>query len=131
MLIKVSNFSVVTSMSNLDASHDKRAPIIIGYSRPCEYTFEEQLKIVAEYHVYRIPAMRIAHRTGIDYGLVTELLDGDKHAKTSKRLITLYRKLKRQRSLKKAGAMGRGTERYAAELEIEKEFVLLSKELGI
>ena len=41
-----------------------------GYSRECDYSREEQIHIVAEFHAHKIRPSRIAYRVGIDIAFI-------------------------------------------------------------
>lgn len=93
-----------------------------GYSCVCTHSLQEQLHIVAEFHVHRIPANRIAYRIGIDLALIENLLSGKEHPKLFKALLAHYRKKRRSQRLKDSTKI-RGIAQAEQQEQIEKDYL--------
>lgn len=87
----------------------------------CEKTLQEQIKVVAEFHAYKIRAERISYRTGIDLLLVEQLLNGSYEADYFKFCVNQSRLERRQRRLQTALAK-KGAERRSLQEKIEADF---------
>lgn len=92
-----------------------------GYIRDCDYTEEQQIRIVAEFHANRIKPTRIAYRTGIDIQFVKQLLGGELHPQLFKRLLAGYRRSRRSQRLN-ASMKYSGAERFELQKQIEDEY---------
>jgi hypothetical protein len=93
-----------------------------GYSCECTHSLQQQLHIVAEFHVHRIPANRIAYRIGIDLALIEDLLSGKEHRKLFKALLAHYRKKRRTERLKDSTKI-RGIAQAEQQEQIEKDYL--------
>ncbi len=92
-----------------------------GYSRVCEYSREQQIHIVAEFHANKIRPSRIAYRVGIDIAFIEELIAGEVEAERFPRLVAHYRRQRYQQRMDSARRK-RGGAQYEAQQRIEKEF---------
>ncbi len=93
-----------------------------GYSTVCTHTLKEQIHIVAEFYVHKIPANRIAYRIGIDLALIEALIAGRQHEKLFTVLVSYYRKNRRMQRLKDAKKI-KGIGQAELEETIEKEYL--------
>lgn len=112
-------------MSELKSSTslDTRKPSPpFGYSCECSHSLQEQLHIVAEFYVHKIPANRIAYRIGIDLALIEDLLAGRAHPKLFKALLAHYRKNRRAQRLKDSTKI-KGIAQAEQQEQIEKEYL--------
>ena len=106
----------------VDNNPDTRTPSPpLGYAKPCTHNLQQQIHIVAEFHVYKIKPKRIAYRTGIDIALIEKLLAGESHQKTFKQLLALYRKSRRDLRLKESLRI-KGIAQAFAQDEIERDY---------
>ena len=109
-------------MSDSQLQADNRTPSPpYGYSRVCEYSREQQIHIVAEYHANKIRPSRIAYRVGIDIAFIEELIAGEVEADRFPRLVTYYRRQRYQQRMDSARRKQGGAQ-YEAQQRIEKEF---------
>lgn len=92
-----------------------------GYSRPCHYPLEQQLRIVAEFYVHNIRPSRIAYRMGIDIDLVDKLIAGEIHQEAFNQMVIHYRKSRRSQRLSQSNKLT-GTARVEVQQEIERDF---------
>ena len=107
-------------MTQTDA--DTRTPSPpYGYSRPCPYPHEQQLRIVAEFYVHNIRPSRIAYRMGIDIDLVEKLIAGEIHQEAFTQMVIHYRKSRRSQRLRKSNRLS-GTARVEIQEKIERDF---------
>jgi hypothetical protein len=105
-----------------DAMADTRTPSPpYGYSRPCHYPLEQQLRIVAEFYVHNIRPSRIAYRMGIDIDLIDKLIAGEIHQEAFKQMVAHYRKSRRNQRLSQSNKLT-GTARVELQKEIERDF---------
>lgn len=81
----------------------------------------QQIDVVAEFYAYRIPAQRIAFRTGIDIALVESLLDGSAHQARFKYLVARHRRNRRDQRLKKSLRL-KGIAQASLQDTIEEEY---------
>lgn len=101
---------------------DTRTPLPpLGYSKLCTHTAQQQVHIVAEYHVHKIKPKRIAYRTGIDIALVEELIGGKSQQQLFKRLLAHYRQRRRDLRLKHS-LKRKGIAQASLQEEIESEY---------
>lgn len=89
--------------------------------KQCEKTLQEQIKVVAEFHAYKIRAERIAYRTGIDLSLVQRLLNGSYEPDYFKHCVNQSRLERRQRRLQSSLAK-KGAERRSIQEKIDADF---------
>ncbi len=92
-----------------------------GYSRPCDYPLEQQLRIVAEFYVHKIRPSRIAYRMGIDIDLIEKLIAGEAHQEAFDELVNYYRNSRRRQRLQQSQRIT-GSARVELQQEIEREF---------
>jgi len=74
----------------------------IGYSQGCRFTQEQQLSLVAEFHVNKIRPSRIAYRLGIDIDSVEAWLAGEKDQERFSEYLFRHRRLRYQAQIKQA-----------------------------
>ncbi|MCB1675261.1 MAG: hypothetical protein KDI01_03165 [Halioglobus sp.] len=98
-----------------------------GYSRPCNHTREEQMRIVAEFHAHKIRPSRIAYRVGIDIAFIEALIAGEVEAERFPALVAHYRRQRYQQRLRDSHERT-GVARYELQQKIEREF---NRELGL
>lgn len=104
-----------------ESQTDPRTPSPpFGYSRACEYAYEEQVRIVALYAANRIRPSRIAYREGIDIALVEALIAGEAEQDRFQRWLAYYRKQRRQERLNATKKLA-GSARFELESRIEAE----------
>ncbi len=109
-------------MQPSDTQQDSRTPSPpYGYSRPCEYSREQQIHIVAEFHAHKIRPSRIAYRVGIDIAFIEELIAGETEANRFPKLVAYYRRQRFQQRMKDSAGK-RGVAQYEAQQKIESEF---------
>jgi hypothetical protein len=83
----------------------------MGYACECTLTLDQQIDLVAEFHVHRIRPSRIAYRLGIDIALVEAWLSGEQDIERFQRLINAHRRRKYQRQVRRADRL-RGQQAY-------------------
>ncbi len=93
----------------------------LGYSKACTHSMQQQIHIVAEFHVHKINPKRIAYRTGIDITLVEDLIAGESQEKLFKRLLAHYRTRRRDQRLKKS-LRQKGIAQATLQDDIEREY---------
>jgi hypothetical protein len=110
-------------MSQNSLQPDTRTPSPpYGYSCECQYSREQQIHIVAEFHAHKIRPSRIAYRVGIDIAFIEELIAGETEAARFAHLVKLYRKGRYQQRLRES-QKSTGVARYELQQKIEREFV--------
>lgn len=62
-------------------------------------TLQQKIDVVAEFHAHKIPAQRIAYRTGIELALVTQLIAGESHQRLFKARLAAHRRARRDQRL--------------------------------
>ena len=92
-----------------------------GYSRPCAYPLEQQIRIVAEFYVHKIRPSRIAYRMGIDIDLIEKLIAGETQQAAFKEMVNYYRKNRRNERLQQSSKI-KGSAQVELQVEIEREF---------
>ena len=92
-----------------------------GYSRECDYSREEQIHIVAEFHANKIRPSRIAYRVGIDIAFIEALIAGETEAERFPRLVAHYRRQRYQQRMRDTREK-RGIARYELQQQIEREY---------
>ena len=106
----------------MSAEEDTRTPSPpYGYSRPCAYPLEQQLRIVAEFYVHKIRPSRIAYRMGIDIDLIEKLIAGETHQEAFQEMVNYYRKSRRNQRLQQSKKI-KGSAQVEQQVEIEREF---------
>ena len=91
----------------------------IGYACECSLTTEQQIDLVAEFHVYRIRPSRIAYRLGIDIAQVEAWLSGEQDSEWFQRLIAAHKRRKYHMQVSKANRL-RGQEAYEVRLAAQR-----------
>ncbi len=86
-----------------------------------EKTLREQISVVAEFHAHKILPKRIAYRTGIDFELVQQLINGNNHQRLFKAQLALHRKSRRDQRLQKS-LRKKGIAQATLQDQIEREF---------
>jgi len=72
---------------------DNRSPNPpMGYACECSLTTDQQIDLVAEFHVHRIRPSRIAYRLGIDIAQVEAWLSGEQDSERFQRLIAAHKR---------------------------------------
>ena len=92
----------------------------IGYACECILTLEQQIDLVAEFHVHRIRPSRIAYRLGIDIAQVEAWLSGEQDNRRFQQLISQHRRKKYQRQLRRADSL-RGQQAYEMRLAAQQD----------
>lgn len=101
---------------------DNRSPNPpMGYACECSLTTDQQIDLVAEFHVHRIRPSRIAYRLGIDIAQVEAWLSGEQDSERFQRLITVHKKRKYQLQVRKADRL-RGQKAYELRLAAQQDF---------
>jgi len=110
-------------MSTDAAARDHRTPSPpYGYSRPCTYSREEQIAIVAEFHAHRIRPSRIAYRVGIDIAFIEALIAGETETERFAQLLAQYRNRRYRQRLRESTGLS-GAARYEMQQCIERDYV--------
>ena len=84
-------------------------------------SLNQQISVVAEFHVHKIKPQRIAYRTGIDLHLVEQLINEQCHTALFKRLVNRHKKARREQRLK-ASLKLKGMARSQLQEKIERDF---------
>ena len=92
----------------------------IGYACECALTLEQQMELVAEFHVHRIRPSRIAYRLGIDIAQVEAWLSGEQDAEQFQRLMVAHRRRKYQLQIRRADRL-RGQQAYELRLAAQQD----------
>ena len=101
---------------------DNRSPNPpMGYACECSLTTDQQIDLVAEFHVHRIRPSRIAYRLGIDIAQVEAWLSGEQDSERFQRLIAVHKKRKYQLQVRKADRL-RGQKAYELRLAAQQDF---------
>lgn len=109
-------------MENTPAHIDSRTPSPpYGYSRQCNYSREQQLHIVAEFHAHRIRPSRIAYRVGIDIAFIEALIAGETEEERFPRLVAQYRRQRYQQRMQASNSLN-GVTRFELQQRIEGDF---------
>ena len=93
----------------------------MGYACECSLTTDQQIDLVAEFHVHRIRPSRIAYRLGIDIAQVEAWLSGEQDSERFQRLIAVHKKRKYQLQVRKADRL-RGQKAYELRLAAHQDF---------
>jgi len=110
-------------MASREAQPDTRTPSPpYGYSRECDYSREEQIHIVAEFHAHKIRPSRIAYRVGIDIAFIEQLIAGEIESDRFEKLVKRYRTQRYHQRLQ-ASTSQNGVTRYELQQKIEREFI--------
>ncbi len=107
--------------SQLPAQDSRTPSPPYGYSRECDFSREQQIHIVAEFHAHKIRPSRIAYRMGIDIAFIEELIAGEAEEERFPRLVKHYRTKRYQERLRDAVA-STGITRFELQQRIEREF---------
>ena len=101
---------------------DNRSPNPpMGYACECSLTTDQQIDLVAEFHVHRIRPSRIAYRLGIDIAQVEAWLSGEQDSERFQQLIAVHKKRKYQLQVRKADRL-RGQKAYELRLAAQQDF---------
>ena len=92
----------------------------IGYACECTLTLEQQIELVAEFHVHRIRPSRIAYRLGIDIAQVEAWLSGEQDAERFQGLMAAHRRRKYQLQIRRADRL-RGQQAYELRLAAQQD----------
>ena len=92
----------------------------IGYACECTLAPEQQIELVAEFHVHRIRPSRIAYRLGIDIAQVEAWLSGEQDAERFQRLTAAHRRRKYQLQIRRADRL-RGQQAYELRLAAQQD----------
>ena len=92
----------------------------MGYACECTLTLDQQIDLVAEFHVHRIRPSRIAYRLGIDIALVEAWLSGEQDIERFQRLSNAHRRRKYQRQVRRAERL-RGQQAYEMRLAAQQD----------
>lgn len=105
----------------------------MGYACECTLTVDQQIDLVAEFHVHRIRPSRIAYRLGIDIAQVEAWLSGEQDIERFQRLINAHRRRKYQRQVRRADRL-RGQQAYemrlAAQQDLQQDNVMDRPQTG-
>jgi trehalose-6-phosphate synthase len=105
----------------------------MGYACECTLTLDQQIDLVAEFHVHRIRPSRIAYRLGIDIAQVEAWLSGEQDIERFQRLIDTHRRRKFQRQVRRADRL-RGQQAYemrlAAQQDLQQDNVMDRPHIG-
>lgn len=113
-----------------ETSNDGRTPSPpFGYSRTCELSHEEQVRVVAQFHAHQIRPNRIAYRMGIDIALIEGLIAGEIEGERFPAMVQQFRQ-QRYRDRMRATASQRAGSRYDLQQQIEKEHQLENNTAG-
>jgi len=100
---------------------DNRSPNPpMGYACECQLTPEQQMDLVAEFHVHRIRPSRIAYRLGIDIARVEAWLSGEQDSARFQHLIAVHRRRKYHMQVRKADRL-RGQQAYELRLAAQQD----------
>ena len=100
---------------------DNRSPNPpMGYACECLLTTDQQIDLVAEFHVHRIRPSRIAYRLGIDIAQVEAWLSGEQDAERFQRLTADHRRRKYQLQIRRADRL-RGQQAYELRLAAQQD----------
>ena len=99
----------------------------IGYACECTLTPEQQIDLVAEFHVHRIRPSRIAYRLGVDIAQVEARFSGQQDAERFQRLLAAHRRRKYQLQIRRADRL-RGQQSYELRLAAQQD---LQQESGV
>jgi len=92
------------------------------YAKSSDKPLKQRIDVVAEFHAHKIKPERIAYRTGIDFELVKQLVDGEAHQLLFKRLVAQHRKNRRDQRLKKS-LRKKGIAQATLQDQIEQEYL--------
>lgn len=100
---------------------DNRSPNPpMGYACECSLTTDQQIDLVAEFHVHRIRPSRIAYRLGIDIAQVEAWLSGEQDSERFQRLIVAHKRRKYYVQVRKADRL-RGQKAYDLRLAAQRD----------
>lgn len=100
---------------------DNRSPNPpMGYACECSLTTDQQIDLVAEFHVHRIRPSRIAYRLGIDIAQVEAWLSGEQDSERFQRLIAAHKRRKYHMQVRKADRL-RGQRAYELRLAAQQD----------
>ena len=111
----------------IEVTDSRRPNPPIGYACECTLTPEQQIDLVAEFHVHRIRPSRIAYRLGIDIAQVEAWLSGEQDAERFQRLMAVHRRRKYQLQIRRVDRL-RGQQSYELRLAAQQD---LQQESGV
>ncbi len=82
----------------------------------------QQIDVVAEFHAHKIQPERIAYRTGIDFDLVSSLINGEHHQARFKHALARHKRARRDQRLKKS-LRHKGIAQAELQDQIEAEYL--------
>lgn len=86
-------------------------------------TLQQQIDVVAEFHAHKISPQRIAYRTGIEFELVSQLINAEKHQRLFNVLLARHRKRRRDQRLHKS-LRTKGIAQATLQDQIEEDYQL-------
>ena len=104
----------------MQAVDDRTPNPPMGYACKCNLTTDQQIALVAEFHVHRIRPSRIAYRLGIDIAQVEAWLSGEQDNDYFQRLITAHKRRKYNMQLRQADRL-RGQRAYELRLAAQQD----------
>lgn len=112
----------VIPMMNEPVATDERTPSPPdGYSRVCELSREQQIAVVAQFHMHQIKPNRIAYRMGIDIAFIEALIAGEVEAEKFRSLCERFGRQRYRERMRESGERN-GAARFELQREIEKEW---------
>ena len=104
----------------MQTSDGRRPNPPMGYACECTLTPDQQIDLVAEFHVHRIRPSRIAYRLGIDIAQVEAWLSGEEDRERFQRLVSVHRRRKYQLQVRRAERF-RGQQSYELRLAAQRD----------
>ena len=104
----------------MQTSDGRRPNPPMGYACECTLTPDQQIDLVAEFHVNRIRPSRIAYRLGIDLAQIEAWLSGEQDSDRFQDLIRRHRRRTYQMQLRRAEQF-RGQQSYEMRLAAERD----------
>ena len=93
-----------------------------GYSKECRFTLQQQIALVAEFHVNKIKPSRIAYRLGVDIARVEAWLAGELDKTVFFEQVKRYRLKKYRAQIAQADVL-RGQVAYENRMMAESDFL--------
>jgi hypothetical protein len=93
----------------------------LGYSRDCELSEAEQIRLVAEFHANRIRPSRIAYRLGIDIALIDTLLAGEYQASFFAQQLAAAQRRRRDLRMRSSERL-RGQAAYETRAKAQRDY---------
>ena len=92
----------------------------MGYACDCTLTPEQQITLVAEFHVHRIRPSRIAYRLGIDIAQVEAWLSGEQDSEDFQKMVAVHKRRKYRLQVRQADRL-RGQRAYELRLAAHRD----------